>query len=197
MNDLESNSEANHACPDNRARSESPSQQSGAGRIGGTSEDFGGLTTTKNHPKTESQKLNVRPAEARIPAWAVHAAVALQANREDVPSGCSEWRSFITKSGYPQVKLFGKQHPAHRLAAILFYGPGAVHGKDVHHLCEVSSCVNPRHLVPVTATEHALIHRGLLTIGPPPENEASFTMDEIYAALSTASPRRAPKAVRQ
>src|SRR5690348_8963192 len=78
----------------------------------------------------------------------------------DPNGGCILWSSTLTHDGYGRFYTEGKIVMAHRFAYEALVGP-IPEGLQMDHLCRVRSCVNPRHLEPVTARENAL--RG---IGP-------------------------------
>lgn len=70
---------------------------------------------------------------------------------------CWIWQGRINKYGYGIAKHNGKTIHAHRFAYLMFYGsipPGMV----VHHTCKNKACVNPKHLKPLTASEHTTLH---------------------------------------
>lgn len=80
-------------------------------------------------------------------------------------SPCHIWQGAATKEGYGEVPLHwapcgsGRSRLAHRF----FYGKR--HGDisadiDLHHECEVRSCVNPAHLTPLIRNEHIARHCG-------------------------------------
>ncbi len=74
-------------------------------------------------------------------------------------SGCWLWTASVYPSGYGQIVLPQQQHKhAHRLSYEYFVGP-IPEGLDLDHLCRVRSCVNPKHLEPVSRSEN--IRRGL------------------------------------
>lgn len=61
--------------------------------------------------------------------------------------------------------LNGALIPAHRASYLIFLGD-IPSGKDLHHICENPSCVNPDHLLPVTPKEHVRLtpkHNALKT----------------------------------
>jgi hypothetical protein len=72
-------------------------------------------------------------------------------------SGCWLWTSALTRDGYGQ---FMTDHSvlAHRWSYEHYVGPIPA-GLQLDHLCRVRSCVNPRHLEPVTNRENC--YRGL------------------------------------
>lgn len=74
-------------------------------------------------------------------------------------SGCFLWFGRIDEDGYGRFRWGATQMmKAHRAAYLLYVGP-IPDGLTLDHLCRVRSCVNPRHVEPVTNRENAL--RGL------------------------------------
>ena len=74
------------------------------------------------------------------------------------PEGCWVWTGSSPRNGYSYVDLRpGKFAYGHRLSYERHVGP-IPEGHRIHHVCEVRRCVNPGHLVPVTAKEHAQEH---------------------------------------
>jgi len=69
--------------------------------------------------------------------------------------GCWIWQG-ATQDGYASTDLRyrGKRYKyGHRLAYALQYGEIA-EGKQIHHTCAQSNCVNPGHLMMVTGTDN-------------------------------------------
>lgn len=66
---------------------------------------------------------------------------------------CWNWRAYVGKNGYGKWVRSDRQGVAHRIAYELLVGP-IPEGLQLHHLCFNRSCVNPEHLVPVTAKEN-------------------------------------------
>lgn len=64
-------------------------------------------------------------------------------------NGCWKWLGYCNEKGYGTVKHKGKMEKAHRLSFILSNGE-ITEGKQVHHKCAFTSCVNPNHLELVT-----------------------------------------------
>lgn len=87
----------------------------------------------------------------------------LAVNRRDDADGCSYWMGELHE-GYPSHNIAGTRFAVHRFVAAVWWDPESVAGKDVHHLCEHTSCINPRHLVPLTGADHARVHNGTLTV---------------------------------
>ena len=58
---------------------------------------------------------------------------------------CWRWTACVTSSGYGRFSLWGRAAWAHRAAWALF--KGSIPPKmNVLHKCDVTQCVNPRHL---------------------------------------------------
>ncbi len=76
-------------------------------------------------------------------------------------SGCWLWTGAVGSTGYGCFRIASSRvprslKPAHRVAYELLRGPiPALYELD--HLCKVPTCVNPRHLEPVSRLEN--IHR--------------------------------------
>lgn len=193
MAQLGTNEQANHACDPKSQTLESPATPRQRSNIELTPCDWNGPVTTQIHPNSGDAKLNARAEVApRRPQRFAEFMVALlmvNSNSADVgDDDCWLWQSIESSAGYPEVHFCGKQYPAHRMAAALYFGPAAVAEKDVHHLCEVPLCVNPRHLVPVTAAEHAQIHRDGLAVERPPRAEPEMVNGtDVLAAVTPSS----------
>lgn len=73
------------------------------------------------------------------------------------PSGCWEWTGALTgKSGYASMKLGGRSGRTYNVHKWLWEhnnGPTPP-GLELDHLCHTRSCINPRHLEPVTRSEN-------------------------------------------
>jgi hypothetical protein len=71
-------------------------------------------------------------------------------------SGCWLWTGAITE-GY--ARAYKRSHPmtasisVHKFVYELFFPPV----KELHHICETKCCVNPKHLQPVTRSEHRML----------------------------------------
>jgi hypothetical protein len=75
-------------------------------------------------------------------------------------TNCWEWQHPLTAQGYARPN--GPDRRIRSGVHILYWeqtnGPVPI-GKELHHLCENRSCVNPAHLIPVTHLEHMQIGR--------------------------------------
>ena len=81
---------------------------------------------------------------------AVVAAIKAGTTRVD---DCWEWNRSIDTSGYPRAKVGGKRVAVHRLVVEAYYGR-PLGSQQAHHTCANTKCVNPEHVVPVTAAEN-------------------------------------------
>ena len=67
----------------------------------------------------------------------------------EVENGCWLWQGSKTKEGYGQFWVDGKHEPAHRWAYETIVNP-LPQGLECDHLCQVTCCVKPWHIEPVT-----------------------------------------------
>lgn len=75
----------------------------------------------------------------------------------DPASGCWLWSGYLNKQGYGRCQRDGRLVMAHRYVYEKYRGPIEA-GKQLDHLCRVTSCVNPDHLEQVTNSEN--VQRG-------------------------------------
>jgi hypothetical protein len=77
--------------------------------------------------------------------------------------GCWIWQRAKDAESYGQIRKDYKIIGAHRASYEAFIGP-IPKRHDIDHLCRVPSCVNPKHLEPVTRLENLdrgdISHRG-------------------------------------
>jgi hypothetical protein len=78
----------------------------------------------------------------------------------DGPNGCWIWKGYVGKDGYGRWRMPEESHSggAHRAAYRMMVGP-IPEGRHLDHLCRNPSCVNPKHLEPVTPQVN--VDRGL------------------------------------
>ncbi len=80
----------------------------------------------------------------------------LQKKVQIIDNGCWQWLGMKDPKGYGRVRRNKKLFQAHRVMYMATYGID-VAGKDLHHTCENKSCVNPRHLRPLTRKQHIAV----------------------------------------
>ena len=73
-------------------------------------------------------------------------------------TGCWVWIGRPDRVGYGQIMRNGKRVVAHRFFYETFRSPLPA-GTELHHTCGNRACVNPDHLVPLTRSKHARLHR--------------------------------------
>ena len=73
-----------------------------------------------------------------------------------LPNGCWEWTAARHNQGYGLIQVAHKTVRAHVLLYEITVGPVPA-GKELHHTCDNTWCVNPDHLDPLTRKEH--VHR--------------------------------------
>lgn len=93
--------------------------------------------------------------EARYPLAEKLAALS----EPDPFGGCLLWTGALNDGGYGRVKVRGRFRRAHIVAFEIANGP-VPDGLRLDHLCRVRSCINARHLEPVTSGENT--RRGVI-----------------------------------
>lgn len=74
-------------------------------------------------------------------------------SRIDEATGCWIWIAGRDRDGYGHLTVNGKCRVAPRLSYETFVGE-IPEGLEVDHLCKLTSCINPKHLEPVTPIEN-------------------------------------------
>lgn len=122
----------------------------------------------------------------------------IEAESVPVPfSGCWLWLGYVTDHGYPQpgAGRGGKMVYAHRLSCALSRGLTFSRKTHVHHTCEVTCCVNPDHLMPLSARAHRRLHAAIAALTRKPKEFCPhghpYTPENTYI-----NPRRGVRACR-
>ncbi len=72
---------------------------------------------------------------------------------------CLLWPGAVNAYGYPVAQVDGKVERLHRYVYEWTYGKLESRSWHVHHSCNSTRCLNPKHLVALTASDHAKMHR--------------------------------------
>lgn len=101
-----------------------------------------------------------RYAPGHVPHRAARAFWIEEDRGYDTP--CWIWQGSKTKAGYgvrSAIDARGKKRPhlVHKLNWEAQNGP-VPEGEELHHLCEVTSCVNPDHVAPSLVRTHRSLH---------------------------------------
>lgn len=66
----------------------------------------------------------------------------------DIVGKCWIWKGYKDPNGYGQIRVAGRTLWVHRVTYACYYGE--VPAMQLDHKCNNPSCVNPKHLKPVT-----------------------------------------------
>jgi hypothetical protein len=100
---------------------------------------------------------------------------------------CWKYRDGDLVGGYASFKVYGIQHPAHRIAYQDF-GNKIPDGLEIDHLCRTTSCMNPDHMEPVTHQEN--VRRGLIGNKTACKNGHPFTAATTRVEMRKGKPVR-------
>ena len=97
-------------------------------------------------------------------------------------NGCWIWQGYSDKDGYGTIGIKNKVKKAHRVYYEKYIGP-IPEGLQLDHLCRNPSCVNPKHLEPVSAAENTRRGKGtkldIGTVGKIREEVNFFSYREL------------------
>lgn len=98
-------------------------------------------------PRIRRQKINAARATRIVPEPDALIRFLKKIKQQDgrMKTPCWIWTGHCDENGYAQVKLAGRAMWAHRVAYAIFVR-SIPDGREIDHLCNTTSCVNPRHL---------------------------------------------------
>lgn len=101
-------------------------------------------------PEVVDRRSPIRKAYESKDRDALLEAIRAECKRVD---DCWVWHRSVDTSGYPRVTIAGQRLSVHRLVVETYHGKplGTQHA---HHTCANTVCVNPKHVVPVTAAQN-------------------------------------------
>lgn len=84
------------------------------------------------------------------------------------PDACWIWSGAKSTRGYGQFWFDGRKHQAHRFMWEQYNGQTLAKGIDACHTCDVTLCVNPRHIWPGSRAENMTdaLAKGRLVLPP-------------------------------
>lgn len=77
---------------------------------------------------------------------------------EDHAFGCWLWKGKFSTTEHATIRLDGKMKSAHKAVYEEYHGP-VVPGLVVAHICGITTCVNPDHLMMLEKKEASNLHR--------------------------------------
>lgn len=95
-------------------------------------------------------------------------------------SGCWLWLGATMRNGYGELRVDGRNRPAHRVAYEALVAPVSAR-LSMDHLCRVRCCVNPQHLEPVTQRENIMRGEGPEQAGARMRNKTHCPRGHSYA----------------
>ena len=100
----------------------------------------------------ERREQGKSPLRRAIEAADHEQVIALIEARTKRVGNCWIWQGRV-RDGYSEVRVGGRAYAVHRLALESRWGK-SLGSQAAHHICAVTTCVNPDHLQPVTAREN-------------------------------------------
>ena len=119
----------------------------------------GGVIVLSSHTycsagcRVDAARRRVGPLTAAVESQDWPNVIAELLSRTEPSGACRLWTR-RTSGRYPQVKVRGRERPAHRLMALAARGGEDLGHMPVHHICANSLCIEPSHLQVVTPEEN-------------------------------------------